>query len=105
MIDIAKQRRKTGAAIETRPAQPVDRTVAPDQRRARAVADQSIIFNAEIVFLAVHRAVTREFPPGSSHGRQFASIALAHSAATVRYRCSLCAPVTKGFGCPGLRAF
>ena len=41
----AEQRRETGIGIEARPAQPVDRAVAADQRRGLAVADQAIIFN------------------------------------------------------------
>ena len=41
----AEQRGKAGIGIEGRPAQPVDRAVAADQRRGLAVADQSIVFD------------------------------------------------------------
>ena len=41
----AEQRRKAGVGIEGRPAQPVDRAVAADQRRGLAIADQPIIFD------------------------------------------------------------
>ena len=41
----AEQCRKAGVGIECRPAQPVDRSVAPDQRRRLAIADQSVVFD------------------------------------------------------------
>ena len=41
----AEQRGKAGIGIEGRPAQPVDRSVAADQRRGLAIADQPIIFD------------------------------------------------------------
>ncbi len=42
----AEQGRKTGIGIERGPAQPVDRSVAADQRRGLAIADQSIVFDS-----------------------------------------------------------
>ena len=41
----AEDRGKTGLGVESRPAQPVDRPVTPDQRGGLAVADQAIIFD------------------------------------------------------------
>ena len=45
MLGPAEKCGKTGARIEARQAQPIDGSVAPDQRRRRAVADQCIIFD------------------------------------------------------------
>ena len=45
MLAVAEQRRKTRVGIEGGPAQPVDRSVAADQRRRLAIADQSIVFD------------------------------------------------------------
>ena len=42
----AQQRGKAGIGIEPRPAQPVDRAVAADQRRCAQIADQGIVFDA-----------------------------------------------------------
>jgi hypothetical protein len=42
-----EQLRETRGGIESRQAQPVDRTVEADQRRSVHVADQSIVFDAE----------------------------------------------------------
>src|SRR3981081_1477260 len=42
----AEQGCETGIGIEHWPAQPVDRTVAPDQRRGLAIADQAIVFDS-----------------------------------------------------------
>src|SRR6185436_10052758 len=42
----AEQRREAGVGVEARPAQPVDRAVAADQRGALAVADQRIVLDA-----------------------------------------------------------
>jgi len=41
-----EQRRETGIGVEARPAQPVDRAVAADQRGALAIADQHIVLDA-----------------------------------------------------------
>ncbi len=41
-----EQRRKAGLGVESRPAQPVDRTVLADQRGRPAVTDERIIFDA-----------------------------------------------------------
>ena len=42
----AEQRREAGIRVEARPAQPVDRAIAADQRGALAVADQRVVFDA-----------------------------------------------------------
>jgi len=41
----AEQRGEAGAAVEARPAQPVDRAVAADQRRRLAVANERVILD------------------------------------------------------------
>ncbi len=41
----AEQRGEAGFAVETRPAEPVDRAIASEQRRAAAIAKQCVIFN------------------------------------------------------------
>ena len=41
---VAEQSGKAGRRVEPRPAEPIDRTVAGDERRSFAVADHSIIF-------------------------------------------------------------
>src|SRR5262245_48605480 len=43
---IADERGKHGAGIEARPAQPVDRAVAADQRGGLAVPDQRVVLDA-----------------------------------------------------------
>ena len=43
VVGAAEQRGKTGIGIEPRPAQPVDRAVARNQRRGFAIADQGIV--------------------------------------------------------------
>jgi hypothetical protein len=45
MLGGAEQSGATGIAVEARQAEPVDQTVAPDQRRAAAVADQRVILD------------------------------------------------------------
>ena len=45
MLVGAEQRGEAGVGIEGRPAQPVDRAVAADQRRGLAIADQPVIFD------------------------------------------------------------
>src|SRR5436309_293845 len=47
MLRRAEKRGEAGARVEARPAQPVDRAVAPDQRGGLAVADQRVIFNSQ----------------------------------------------------------
>ncbi len=42
---VAEQGREAGVAVEARPAQPVDRAVAVDQRRGLAVADEAVVFD------------------------------------------------------------
>jgi hypothetical protein len=42
----AEKSGKAGRRIEARPAQPIDRSVAADQSRRPAVADQCVIFDA-----------------------------------------------------------
>ena len=42
----AEQAGETGIGIESRPAQPVDRTVASDQSGGLAISDQSVIFDS-----------------------------------------------------------
>jgi len=46
MFGIAEQGGEAGVGVEARPAEPVDGTVAPDQRRGLAVADEGIILDA-----------------------------------------------------------
>jgi hypothetical protein len=43
----AKQRRETGVRIKSRPAQPINGTIAVDQRGRLAVADARIVFNRQ----------------------------------------------------------
>ena len=45
VLGLAEKRCKTGCRIEPRQTEPVDGSVAPDQRRRSAVADQRIIFD------------------------------------------------------------
>ena len=45
VVGRADQRGKAGRAVEARPAQPVDRAVAADQRGAVAVADHRVVFD------------------------------------------------------------
>src|SRR5262245_28823295 len=47
MLGLAQERSKTRVGIEARPTKPVDRTIAPDERRRTQVADHCIIFNAQ----------------------------------------------------------
>src|SRR5688500_5554252 len=42
----AQERREAGRGIEARPAQPVDRAIARDERGGLAVADQRVVFDA-----------------------------------------------------------
>ncbi len=42
----AKQRREQRPGIETRPAQPVDGTVAGNKSRAFAIANKGVVFDA-----------------------------------------------------------
>src|SRR5204863_2157774 len=42
-----EQRRKAGRRIETRPAKPVDRAVAADQRGRMTVTDQRVVFDLQ----------------------------------------------------------
>ena len=46
MLVVAEQRGEAGFGIETRPAQPVDRAVAPDQGGGLAIADQGMVLDA-----------------------------------------------------------
>ena len=46
MLVGAEQGGKAGVGIEGRPAQPVDRAVAADQRRGLAIADQPVVFDS-----------------------------------------------------------
>ena len=46
MFAAAEQRGEAGGGVEARPAEPVDRSVAPDQRRGLAVADERVVFDA-----------------------------------------------------------
>ncbi len=46
------QRGKAGGAVEARPAQPVDRTVAADQRGAVAVADHRVVLDPRRILWA-----------------------------------------------------
>ncbi len=46
VLGSAEQGGKTGRAVEARPAEPVDRPVAADERGGFAVADQGIVFDA-----------------------------------------------------------
>ena len=46
VLRLAEQRRKAGIRVEARPAKPIDRAVARDERCALAVADQRIVFDA-----------------------------------------------------------
>jgi hypothetical protein len=54
MFARSQERGEAGVGVEARPAQPIDRTVAPDQRGRFTIADESIIFDA-----AAHRVTTR----------------------------------------------
>jgi hypothetical protein len=45
ILDVAQQRRETCIRIETRGAEPVDRTVATDQRSRAHVADHRVVFD------------------------------------------------------------
>src|SRR5262249_31394370 len=46
VLACAKQGGKTRIGIEARPAQPVDRAIARDQRRRLAIANQAVVFDA-----------------------------------------------------------
>ena len=45
MFRRTEESRETGVRIKPRPAQPINRAVATDQRRCFAVTDQRIVFN------------------------------------------------------------
>ncbi len=45
VLRLAEECRKAGRRIKARQAQPIDRAVAPDQRRRRAIADQRVILD------------------------------------------------------------
>src|SRR6516162_770515 len=47
MLGRAEERCEQGAAVKTRPAQPIYRAVAPDEGSRRAIADQSIILDIQ----------------------------------------------------------
>jgi hypothetical protein len=47
MVRRAEESRETGVGIEPRPTQPIDGTIAPDQRGRLAVADKRIVFNTQ----------------------------------------------------------
>jgi len=47
VIRRAEERREAGIRIETRPAQPVDRSVTADQGGAAQVSDQGIVFDTQ----------------------------------------------------------
>src|SRR5262249_5236633 len=55
MFGLTQQRRKAGFGIEARPAEPIDRTVTPDQRGGAHVSDHRVVFDAG--YHAVHYAV------------------------------------------------
>ena len=43
----AEERGKTRGAVETGQAQPIDRAVAPDQRRRLTIADDGVVLNSK----------------------------------------------------------
>src|SRR5690348_4656538 len=45
VLGAAQQGSETGGAVKTWPAQPVERTVAPDQRSRLAISDQRVILD------------------------------------------------------------
>jgi hypothetical protein len=45
MLGLAQNGRKAGLAVEARQAEPVDRSVPPDQRRGAAIADHGVILD------------------------------------------------------------
>jgi hypothetical protein len=45
VLVVAEQRCETGIGVEGGPAQPIDRSVAADQCRGLAIADQPIVFD------------------------------------------------------------
>jgi hypothetical protein len=47
VLRAAKKRAKACRAIETGQAQPIDRTVAPDQRHRLAVSDDSVVLDSK----------------------------------------------------------
>ncbi len=46
VLGASKERRETGRGVEPRPAEPVDRSVAIDQRRGLTVANERVVFDA-----------------------------------------------------------
>ena len=50
---VAEQRGEAGAGVEARPAQPVDRAVAADQRGGLAVADQRVVLDARWAYVGL----------------------------------------------------
>src|SRR5262245_12476822 len=47
MLGRSEQRTEAGAGIETRPAQPIDRSVLADQGSRLAIADDAIVLDAQ----------------------------------------------------------
>ena len=90
MFRAAEQGREAGSRIEPRPAQPVDRSVAADERGGFAIADQSVVLNER-----THRSTC---PPNSN--RMADSILAANSSSPREVNRWFSAAVSTGAGVP-----